>query len=139
MLRSRSGGASAPARRPGARAGAGGDRPQPLRPARRHHHLRDLRSPAGVGALEQLSQAIAAVAAFPRIGRGLHRRARTPAPDQRGADGRLGLPARFGNDRFSIQAAKIFVDGGRDGAFRSTQMTCTAEEWGILTPQPRSS
>lgn len=96
-------------------------------------------SPAGVGALEQLSQAIAAVAAFPRIGRGLHRRARTPAPDQRGADGRLGLPARFGNDRFSIQAAKIFVDGGRDGAFRSTQMTRTAEEWGILTPQPRSS
>jgi predicted amidohydrolase YtcJ len=94
-------------------------------------------SPAGVSALEQLTRPQTGTAAFPRIGV-----AYTASPGHQPLTSvhqmtRLGLPARFGHDRFSIQAVKIFVDGGRDGALRSSNLTRTAEDWGILTRTPQ--
>jgi predicted amidohydrolase YtcJ len=94
-------------------------------------------SPAGASALERLTQPREGTAAFPRIGL-----AYTASPGHQPLTSvehmsRLGLPARFGHDRFSVQAVKIFVDGGRNGALRSGNITRTAEEWGILTRTPQ--
>jgi predicted amidohydrolase YtcJ len=94
-------------------------------------------SPAGVSALEQLTRPAPDQLAFPRIGI-----AYTASPGHQPLTSvsqmtRLGLPARFGHDRFSVQAVKIFVDGGRDGALRSTNLARTAEQWGILTRTPQ--
>jgi predicted amidohydrolase YtcJ len=94
-------------------------------------------SSAGVGALERLTRPDAGRPAFPRFGV-----AYTAAPGHQplaavGRLGQLGLPAGFGTARFSIQAVKIFVDGGRDGALRSANLARPAEQWGILTRTPQ--
>lgn len=38
-----------------------------------------------------------------------------------------------GADRFWYHGYKIFMDGGRDGAFRGNQLDLPAERWGLLT------
>ncbi|MET4620956.1 putative amidohydrolase YtcJ [Arthrobacter sp. 2762] len=44
-----------------------------------------------------------------------------------------GLGSGFGNDDIWLQGLKIFMDGGRDGAFRSDLVGKDAEKWGLLT------
>jgi predicted amidohydrolase YtcJ len=51
--------------------------------------------------------------------------------------GAMGLQTGFGNQRVRLQALKIFVDGGRDGAFHRSDLTATAPEWGLLTRTPQ--
>jgi predicted amidohydrolase YtcJ len=50
----------------------------------------------------------------------------------------LGLRTGFGDDRCRLQAIKIFLDGGRDGAFRSTDLDAPARDWGLLTRTPQA-
>ncbi|MGI5157343.1 amidohydrolase [Microbispora sp. CA-102843] len=70
---------------------------------------------------------------FPRI-----RLALTAAPghqplvDARVFSG-LGFETGFGDPHCQIQAIKIFMDGGRDGAFRSNGIGGPAESWGLLS------
>lgn len=45
----------------------------------------------------------------------------------------LPLDPRSWSDRFRYHGYKIFVDGGRDGAFRSNQLEEPADQWGLLT------
>src|SRR5699024_9903038 len=40
---------------------------------------------------------------------------------------------RLRNNRFWYHGYKIFMDGGRDGAFRSNQIDASADQWGLLT------
>lgn len=40
---------------------------------------------------------------------------------------------RLGSSRFWYHGFKIFMDGGRDGAFRSNGLGETADRWGLLT------
>ena len=49
-----------------------------------------------------------------------------------------GLGSGFGSPQLSLRAVKIFVDGGRDGALRSTLMAGPAAEWGLLTRAPQA-
>ncbi|GAA1799455.1 amidohydrolase [Planosporangium flavigriseum] len=49
----------------------------------------------------------------------------------------LGFQSGFGDDRLRLAAIKIFVDGGRDGALRSSLMSSPALEWGLLTRTPQ--
>lgn len=44
-----------------------------------------------------------------------------------------GLGSGFGNDSIWLQGLKIFMDGGRDGAYRSDLVGKDAEKWGLLT------
>lgn len=46
---------------------------------------------------------------------------------------RLGLGTRFGDERVWFQAVKIFLDGGRDGAFRTQLLDKNAHQWGLPT------
>ena len=39
----------------------------------------------------------------------------------------------LGDDRYWIQGVKIFMDGGRDGAFRAEDLNLPANRWGLLT------
>jgi predicted amidohydrolase YtcJ len=48
----------------------------------------------------------------------------------------LGLSSGFGNEWLSILGIKIFLDGGRHGAFRSSDLGRPAREWGLLTRVP---
>jgi hypothetical protein len=50
----------------------------------------------------------------------------------------LGVRTGFGDDRCRLQAVKIFLDGGRDGAFRSGDLASPAGEWGLLTRTPQA-
>ncbi len=43
------------------------------------------------------------------------------------------LAATDADDRWWIQGVKIFLDGGRDGAFRSADLADPADRWGLLT------
>lgn len=49
----------------------------------------------------------------------------------------IGIPTGFGGSLTWLAATKIFVDGGRDGAFRSGGMAHTCHEWGLLTRTPQ--
>jgi predicted amidohydrolase YtcJ len=49
-----------------------------------------------------------------------------------------GLRSGFGNPALSLRAVKIFVDGGRDGALRSSLMSGPASGWGLLTRAPQA-
>lgn len=49
-----------------------------------------------------------------------------------------GLRSGFGSPELSLRAVKIFVDGGRDGALRSTLMSGPASQWGLLTRAPQA-
>jgi predicted amidohydrolase YtcJ len=49
----------------------------------------------------------------------------------------MGFPAGFGGPRLRLAAVKIFVDGGRDGALRSTLMHEPAGRWGVLSRTPQ--
>lgn len=40
---------------------------------------------------------------------------------------------QLGSSRFWYHGYKIFMDGGRDGAFRSNQIDDPADQWGLLT------
>lgn len=51
---------------------------------------------------------------------------------------KAGLSSGFGGPDLSFRAVKIFVDGGRDGALRSTLMGGPAECWGLLTRAPQA-
>jgi predicted amidohydrolase YtcJ len=51
---------------------------------------------------------------------------------------RLGFQTGFGDPRCYLQAVKIFLDGGRDGAFRSNGITAPARDWGLLTRTPQA-
>lgn len=48
-------------------------------------------------------------------------------------DGIRALGPDLGDDRYWFQGIKIFMDGGRDGAFRSQEMDQPADRWGLLT------
>lgn len=52
--------------------------------------------------------------------------------------GKIGLGSGFGSPELSLRAVKIFVDGGRDGALRSTLMSGPAAGWGLLTRAPQA-
>jgi predicted amidohydrolase YtcJ len=74
---------------------------------------------------------------FPRIGLSL-----TAAPGHQplistDTFSRIGLQTGFGNPLVKLSSVKIFVDGGRDGAFRSTDLHNHASEWGVLTRTPQ--
>ena len=43
------------------------------------------------------------------------------------------LASRSGDERTWIQGVKIFLDGGRDGAFRAEELAREADRWGLLT------
>ncbi|MFC5337005.1 amidohydrolase [Leucobacter denitrificans] len=43
------------------------------------------------------------------------------------------LGGQLGDDRYWIQGIKVFMDGGRDGAFRSEDLNAPADGWGLLT------
>ncbi len=43
------------------------------------------------------------------------------------------LGSALGDDRYWIQGIKIFMDGGRDGAFRTDEIGSSADRWGLLT------
>jgi predicted amidohydrolase YtcJ len=49
----------------------------------------------------------------------------------------IGLPVGFGGSKLRLSAVKIFVDGGRDGALRSTLMGEPAHQWGLLSRAPQ--
>jgi hypothetical protein len=49
----------------------------------------------------------------------------------------LGFRSGFGDDRCRLQAIKIFVDGGRDGALRLSGLSSPASAWGLLTRTPQ--
>ncbi|WP_269445514.1 amidohydrolase [Jatrophihabitans cynanchi] len=49
----------------------------------------------------------------------------------------IGLPVGFGGAKLRLSAVKIFVDGGRDGALRSTLMGDPAHRWGLLSRAPQ--
>jgi predicted amidohydrolase YtcJ len=49
-----------------------------------------------------------------------------------------GLRSGFGSPELSLRAVKIFVDGGRDGALRSSLMSGPASGWGLLTRAPQA-
>jgi predicted amidohydrolase YtcJ len=50
----------------------------------------------------------------------------------------LGFQSGFGDARCYLQAVKIFLDGGRNGAFRSSDMALPARDWGLLTRTPQA-
>jgi predicted amidohydrolase YtcJ len=50
---------------------------------------------------------------------------------------RTGLRTGFGGPQLRLSAMKIFLDGGRDGALRSTGMSEVAGRWGVLTRTPQ--
>lgn len=91
-------------------------------------------SRGGIAAYQQLA---CADRAMPRIGLAL-----TAAPghqpliDSETFAG-TGLPTGFGGSKLRLSAVKIFVDGGRDGALRSTLMGEPADRWGLLTRAPQ--
>jgi predicted amidohydrolase YtcJ len=91
-------------------------------------------SSAGARAYQKLG----AVGAIPRLGLALTahpgHQALIDARDFAG----LGIQTGFGNQRVRLQAIKIFVDGGRDGAFRSTLMSARSRDWGLLTRTPQA-
>lgn len=43
------------------------------------------------------------------------------------------LGEQLGDDRYWLQGVKIFMDGGRDGAFRTDDLAGNADGWGLLT------
>lgn len=49
------------------------------------------------------------------------------------ADAMRELASRTGDERYWIQGVKIFLDGGRDGAFRAEELSSAAHRWGLLT------
>ncbi len=51
---------------------------------------------------------------------------------------RTGIRTGTGGPSFALQALKIFVDGGRDGALRSANLHRAAEDWGVLTRTPQA-
>ena len=51
---------------------------------------------------------------------------------------RSGFRTGTGDPSFALQALKIFVDGGRDGALRSGNLGQPAEAWGVLTRTPQA-
>jgi predicted amidohydrolase YtcJ len=82
-------------------------------------------------------QTLAADGTIPRMGLAF-----TAAPGHQAlvdADdiGAMGLQTGFGNHRVRLQALKIFVDGGRDGALHRSGLTATAREWGLLSRTPQ--
>jgi predicted amidohydrolase YtcJ len=92
-------------------------------------------SAAGIGAYQRLS---ASQEVLPRIGIAL-----TAAPGHQPLiDTRtfapVGLSTGFGGPMLRLAAIKIFVDGGRDGAFRAADMSSTADRWGLLTRTPQA-
>lgn len=87
------------------------------------------RSTAGIRALRKLSSQ----GTIPRIGLLL-----TAAPGHQPLASATdvafhGLGPGFGDDRLWLQGIKIFMDGGRDGAYRSDLVEQEAEQWGLLT------
>jgi hypothetical protein len=91
-------------------------------------------SRAGVAAYHALTDS---TEVLPRIGLAL-----TAAPGhQPMADVdtlvKTGIGSTFGGPHLSVSAVKIFVDGGRDGALRSTDLGRPATEWGVLTRTPQ--
>ncbi|MEY9212563.1 amidohydrolase [Thermobifida halotolerans] len=86
-------------------------------------------SAAGVRVYQELGR----TGNYPRMGLAL-----TAAPghqalvDTRNFSG-LGFATGFGDSRCHLQAVKIFLDGGRDGAFRSNGIGGPADSWGLLS------
>jgi predicted amidohydrolase YtcJ len=90
-------------------------------------------SAAGVRSIQRLSK----TASIPRMGILL---AATPGnqPLIETADfAKVGIATGFGSDESWFQAIKIFVDGGRSGAFRSSNIGGPASGWGLLTRTPQ--
>ena len=89
-------------------------------------------SSAGVKSFQRLAQ----IGDIPRIGLAF-----TAAPGHQpmvdiDAFSRMGMGTGFGSDRLWVQAIKIFLDGGRDGAFRHHLMDHKCADWGLLTRTP---
>jgi predicted amidohydrolase YtcJ len=91
-------------------------------------------SAAGMRAYQEL----AATATIPRMGLALTARPGHQALVDVADFSRLGFQTGFGNARCYLQAVKIFLDGGRDGAFRSNGITAPARDWGLLTRTPQA-
>jgi predicted amidohydrolase YtcJ len=92
-------------------------------------------STSGLAALQHLDQGTGVLPSF-----GL---ALTAAPGHqaliRTSDfAAVGLRTGFGSPGLSLRAVKIFADGGRDGALRSSQMSEPAHRWGLLTRAPQA-
>ena len=92
-------------------------------------------STSGLAALQHLDQGAGVLPSF-----GL---ALTAAPGHqaliRTADfATVGLRTGFGSPGLSLRAVKIFADGGRDGALRSSLMSEPASRWGLLTRAPQA-
>lgn len=78
-------------------------------------------------------QDLARTRKFPRMGLALTAApGHQPLVDARQFAG-LGFETGFGDPHCQIQAIKIFLDGGRDGAFRSNGIGGAAGSWGLLS------
>jgi len=91
-------------------------------------------SRGGIAAYQQLA---AGEEILPRIGLALVAEPGHQALISTRAFARTGLPTGFGGDRVRLSAVKIFVDGGRDGAFRSEHVHDHGGRWGLLTRSPQ--
>jgi predicted amidohydrolase YtcJ len=83
----------------------------------------------GLRALQQLATADRS----PRIGVLLTASPGHQALTSLSESGVRALGSGVGDDRYWFQGVKIFMDGGRDGAFRSQEVDLTADRWGLLT------
>lgn len=90
-------------------------------------------SDAGVRAFQRLARR----SSIPRIGLLFAARPGNQPLLDVGSFAAMGLSSGFGSDELWFQAIKIFVDGGRSGAFRIANMTAPAPDWGLLTRTPQ--
>lgn len=86
-------------------------------------------SPNGLRALRELATSNRA----PRIGVLLTAAPGHQALTSLSEQGVRALSSGLGDDRYWFQGVKIFMDGGRDGAFRSQEIDRPADRWGLLT------
>jgi predicted amidohydrolase YtcJ len=90
----------------------------------------------GIAALRAIVDS--GTAAFPRI-----RLSLTAAPGHQpliedvASYAKSGLATGFGDSRVKFAGVKIFVDGGRHGALRSSGICGQGEHWGLLTRTPQ--
>lgn len=101
----------------------------------------------GVTTIHEIAASAAGLAAYQQIARGDEVLPRfgialTAAPGHQplitaGTFAGIGLRTGFGGPKLRLAAVKIFVDGGRDGALRTTGIAGPAGQWGMLTRTPQ--
>jgi predicted amidohydrolase YtcJ len=104
--------------------------------------LRSLFSANGVTTVHEIActeaglaglRALAHDGAVPRIGALMTARPGHQPLTEVTADAMRELASRTGDERYWVQGVKIFLDGGRDGAFRAEELSEPADRWGLLT------